>query len=37
MARAAEDDGGRSNQFPPGQTQPLDAILADPDDGQPSV
>jgi hypothetical protein len=37
VARAAEDDGSRSNQFPPGRTQPLDAILADSDDGQPSV
>ena len=37
VARAAEDDGSRSNQFPPGRTQPLDAILANSDDGQPSV
>ena len=37
VARAAEDDGSRLNQFPPGRTQAFDTILADPDDGQPSV
>jgi hypothetical protein len=37
VARAAEDDGSRLNQFPPGRTQALDTILADPDDGQPAV
>jgi len=37
MARAAEDDGSRLNQFPRGRTQAVDTILADPDDGQPPV
>jgi hypothetical protein len=37
VARAAEDDRSRLNQFPPDRTQAFDTILADADDGQPTV
>src|SRR5882757_1870348 len=37
MARAAEDDGSRLNKFACHSAHTFDTILADPNDGQPSM